>query len=131
MRNLRRWRRGVAGGLAAAGIAAVLAVTSLGAGSAGQPPPEVTPQADAWPAHNYDLANSRATTKSQINSGNVATLKRKWSFKIPGTGVFGIYATTPVVLNGVVYFQDLNSNVYALDEATGALKWKHSFNSPS
>jgi outer membrane protein assembly factor BamB len=128
MHNLRRWRRAVAGGLAAAGIAAVFAVASIAASSGGQPPPEVTPQTDAWPAHNYDLANSRATTKSQINAANVATLKRKWQFKIPGTGPFGIFATTPVVLNRVVYFQDLNSNVYALDEASGKLKWKHAFN---
>jgi outer membrane protein assembly factor BamB len=131
MPNLRRWRRTVAGGLVAAGVAAVFAVTSLGASSAGQPPPEVTPQADAWPAHNYDLSNSRAATHSSINSSNVATLKRAWTFKIPGTGVFGNYATTPLVLNGVVYFQDLNSNVYALDQATGKLKWKHAFNAPT
>ena len=45
--------------------------------------------------------------------------------------MFGNYATTPIVLNGVVYFQDLNSNVYAIDQVTGALKWKHAFNAPS
>src|SRR6185312_920000 len=34
-------------------------------------------------------------------------------------------------LNGTVYLQDLSSNVYALDRATGALKWQHTFNRPS
>ena len=34
-------------------------------------------------------------------------------------------------MNGTVYFQDLNSNVFALDRNTGALKWKHKFNRPS
>ena len=91
----------------------------------------MTPEGDGWPAHNYDLFNSRATTNTQINAANVATLTKKWQFKIPGSGVFGNYATTPIVLNGVVYFQDLNSNVYAVDEQTGLRKWKHAFNAPS
>jgi outer membrane protein assembly factor BamB len=131
MSLVRRWYHAAALGVVVAGVAGVIAVAATGASSAGAPPPEVTPQADAWPAHNYDLANSRATTHTDITAQNVATLKRKWSFKIPGNGVFGNFATTPIVLNGVVYFQDLNSNVYAVDEQTGTLKWKHTFNSPS
>ncbi len=34
-------------------------------------------------------------------------------------------------LDGTVYLQDLNSNVYALDRASGKLKWRHAFNKPS
>ena len=131
MSLVRRWYRVAALGVVAAGVAGVIAVAATGASSAGSPPPEVVPQADSWPAHNYDLANSRATTHTEINASNVATLKKKWSFKIPGSGAFGNFATTPIVLNGVVYFQDLSSNVYAVDEQTGALKWKHTFNSAS
>jgi outer membrane protein assembly factor BamB len=131
MSLVRRWYRVAALGVVAAGVAGVIAVAATGASSAGSPPPEVVPQVDSWPAHNYDLANSRATTHTEINASNVATLKKKWSFKIPGSGVFGNFATTPIVLNGVVYFQDLSSNVYAVDEQTGTLKWKHTFNSPS
>ncbi|MFL5964887.1 MAG: PQQ-binding-like beta-propeller repeat protein [Gaiellaceae bacterium] len=131
MSLVRRWYRVATLGFVAAGVAGVIAVAATGASSAGSPPPEVAPQADTWPAHNYDLANSRATTHTDINATNVATLKRKWSFKIPGSGVFGNFATTPIVLNGVVYFQDLSSNVYAVDEQTGTLKWKHTFNSTS
>jgi alcohol dehydrogenase (cytochrome c) len=114
-----------------AGVAGAITVASLGASSPGSPPPEVAPASDAWPAHNYDLSNSRATTQTNINASNVAKLHPIWRYKIPGTGGFGIFATTPIVLNGVVYFQDLNSNVYALDQATGKLKWEHKFNSPS
>jgi alcohol dehydrogenase (cytochrome c) len=117
--------------LAAIAGAAVASSTGSGRSAAGQPPPEVVPAADSWPAHNYDLSNSRATTHTQISAANVATLKKKWSFTIPGSGAFGNFATTPLVLSGVVYFQDLNSNVYAVDEQTGTLKWKHAFNSPS
>jgi outer membrane protein assembly factor BamB len=45
--------------------------------------------------------------------------------------VFGNFATTPIVYQGVVYFQDLNSNVYAVDEQTGKLMWKHAFKAPT
>ena len=55
----------------------------------------------------------------------------KWTFAFKGASVFGIFASTPIVLNGTVYLQDLNSNVYALDRSTGKLKWKHAFNEPS
>jgi alcohol dehydrogenase (cytochrome c) len=131
MFNLRRRYRVAVAAAAAVGIAGVITVVGLGASSAGSPPPEVTEAADAWPAHNYDLSNSRATTQTEINASTVAKLHPIWRFKIPGTGSFGNFATTPIVVNGVVYLQDLNSNVYALDEATGKLKWKHTFASPS
>src|SRR5207237_8502404 len=58
-------------------------------------------------------------------------LKKTRSFKIPVSGAFGIYASTPIVFGGVVYLQDLNSNVYAVDQQTGKLRWKHAFKSPS
>jgi len=125
-----RTRAAIAAAVLAA-VAGVVAAVAFAGSTSGSPPPEVAPAADAWPAHNYDLSNSRATAHTDINASNVATLKRKWSFKIPGSGPFGNFATTPIVLDGVVYFQDLNSNVYAVDEQTGALKWKHRFGSAS
>ena len=41
------------------------------------------------------------------------------------------YATTPVVVNGVVYTQDLESNVMAIRLATGKVLWTHNYNSPN
>ena len=35
-----------------------------------------------------------------------------------------------MMVNGVVYIQDLDANVYALDLATGKLRWEHQFNTP-
>jgi outer membrane protein assembly factor BamB/plastocyanin len=37
-------------------------------------------------------------------------------------------ATAPIVVGGVVYFEDLKSNVYALDLNSGKLKWQKQFN---
>ncbi len=97
----------------------------------GQPPPEWAENTGSWPAHNYDLANTRATTQTPINSQTVSKLKVKWRFALKGASAFGDFASTPIVLNDTVYLQDLNSNVYALDRSSGKLEWQHTFNKPS
>ena len=45
-------------------------------------------------------------------------------------GFSGVFASTPIVVGGRVYLQDLDSNVYALDLATGRLLWRHRFGDP-
>jgi outer membrane protein assembly factor BamB len=97
----------------------------------GKAPPEWAANTDAWPAHNYDLSNARATTNTDINATNVAKLKPKWKFKLPYIGQFGAYASNPIVLEGVVYIEDPDSNVYALNQKTGAVMWKHLYKSPT
>ncbi|MEN3313210.1 MAG: hypothetical protein V7645_2539 [Actinomycetota bacterium] len=104
---------------------------SSDAAAVGLPPPEWAENAGSWPAHNYDLANTRATTQTPINSQTVSKLKVKWRFALKGASAFGDFASTPIVLNDTVYLQDLNSNVYALDHSTGKLEWQHTFNKPS
>ena len=71
----------------------------------GVAPPEWAANTDGWPAHNYDLSNTRATANTDINATTVANLKPAWRFKLPYVGAFGAYASNPIVLNGVVYIQ--------------------------
>jgi outer membrane protein assembly factor BamB len=97
----------------------------------GAPPPEWADNAGAWPAHNYDLSNTRATTQTRINAQTVSKLKVKWRFAFKGASAFGAFASNPIVLNGTIYLQDLNSNVYALDHATGKVEWARALNKPS
>jgi glucose dehydrogenase/uncharacterized cupredoxin-like copper-binding protein len=94
-------------------------------------PPEWAANTDSWPAHNYDLSNTRATTNTDINATNVAKLKPAWRFKLPYVGQFGAYASNPIVLDGVVYIQDPDSDIYALNQQTGAVVWKHLYKSPT
>jgi alcohol dehydrogenase (cytochrome c) len=48
----------------------------------------------------------------------------RWRFALRARPSFsGIYASTPVADDSKVYVQDLQSNVYALDRATGAVRW--------
>ncbi len=101
------------------------------AASVGNPPPEWAANAGGWPAHNYDLSNARNTSATNINATNVSKLKPLWRFKLPYIGQFGAYASNPIVLNGIVYIEDPDSNVYALNQQTGAVMWKHLYKSPT
>jgi alcohol dehydrogenase (cytochrome c) len=89
----------------------------------------------SWPYPNGDLANTRVAIGSTITAANVHTLRKAWTFRITGKAAkslqhLGSLAATPVVVNGVVYIQDLYSNVYALSLASGSLLWKYYVNKP-
>jgi outer membrane protein assembly factor BamB len=65
----------------------------------------------------------------------VSALKQAWTFHITGPAAAGVSGTgalaaAPIVVNGVVYIQDLDANVYALALATGELKWEYELDTP-
>lgn len=89
----------------------------------------------SWPCSNADLSNTRDAIGSKISSANVSRLAQAWTFKLTGeaaAGVrpFGSLIANPIVQNGIVYFQDLDSNVYALSLATGKLRWEYRCDQP-
>jgi outer membrane protein assembly factor BamB len=89
----------------------------------------------SWPNSNADLANTRDATGSTISSANVSRLAQAWTFKLTGKAAAGVrpygsLTANPIVQNGVVYLQDLDSNVYALALATGKLRWEYRCNQP-
>jgi outer membrane protein assembly factor BamB len=77
-----------------------------------------------------DAANTR-NPKSEIDSSNVGSLAVAWTAPIPGTSNFGSYASTPVIDGGVIYSQDLASNVQALSLDSGEVLWTATFEDPS
>jgi alcohol dehydrogenase (cytochrome c) len=82
-----------------------------------------------WPLPNLDLSSSRALGGSGIDRSNVRDLRIAWRFRFPfAPGTSGAFTATPVVAGGVVYVQDMKSNVYALDLKTGHVLWRHLFN---
>ncbi|MGC2486815.1 MAG: PQQ-binding-like beta-propeller repeat protein [Acidimicrobiales bacterium] len=98
-------------------------------------PTSATSAPAAWAYPNGDLANTRNATTSTIDLANVAHLKKAWSFDLTGkatasVGGYGTLAANPIIQNGVVYMQDLHSNVYALSLSSGHLLWEHTFNKP-
>jgi len=92
-------------------------------------PIEVTTNSGQWPLPNKDYSSTRSASDSLISSANVHNLKVAWSFPIPGSGKFGSAATNPLISDNIVYFQDLGSNIFALDLVTGDLVWEHLFDS--
>jgi alcohol dehydrogenase (cytochrome c) len=123
-------------------VAAVLVTASLVAAACSSTPVTVTNAAapkplasGSWPYSNGDLANTRDAAGSTITSANVSGLKQAWTFHITGPAAAGVSGTgalaaNPIVVNGVVYIQDLDANVYALALATGKLKWEYQLNTP-
>jgi outer membrane protein assembly factor BamB len=107
-------------------VVATLMTTVLGGGVASASPTS----AGSWPYPNGDLSNTRNAVGSTISLANVSALKKAWSFTLSGkatknVGGYGTLAANPIVVNGVVYMQDLHSNVYALSLATGKLIWSY------
>jgi glucose dehydrogenase len=89
----------------------------------------------AWADSNADLANNRDAAGSTISAANVSKLAEAWTFKLRGKAAVGVSAygsltANPIVQRGVVYLQDLDSNVYVLALATGKLRWEYRCNQP-
>ena len=127
----------LAGGMLAAGCSSSASSSARPA----QPAPTTVTFAGAaaaagsWADPNGDLDNTRDAAGSGISSANVASLKEAWTLKLSGTAAAGVngagaFAAAPVVVDGVVYIQDLDANVYAISLATGKLKWEYQVNIP-
>jgi outer membrane protein assembly factor BamB len=131
-RNRRRdsWRVAGVGLLVATG----LLLAACGGGNNGNNSSSSSTTASSktlsasWSLPGADLQNSRAVG-GPINASNVSTLGVAWTVPITAKGAFGGYSATPVVVQGVVYTQDLASNVEAIDLKSGKVLWRHRFNS--
>jgi outer membrane protein assembly factor BamB len=107
-------RRNVSGGRRLLALVVLLgALAAAGCGDSGS-----SQQAASWPAPNGDVTNHRRASGS-IDAESVSRLQVAWRVPLSGG-----YAATPIVLDGVVYAQDLQSDVYAIDLDSGRLLWK-------
>lgn len=96
---------------------------SPGSGSAPAPTPTpvATPTATPsdWPTYLHDPQRSGATSETLLSPANAGQLRRLWAFQ---TG--GVVAASASVVGGTVYFGSWDGYEYAVDAATGAMKWK-------
>ena len=72
--------------------------------------------ASDWPALGPDENSTRFQPKSGINAADVAKLKVKWAFSMPGGG-------QPVVVGDWLFITNRNGKFYALDARTGCVHW--------
>ena len=81
-------------------------------------------EGDGYPG--VDAANSR-NAQGTIDSSNVNELTEAWSKPLTAQSSFGAHASSPVIVNGVVYSQDLESNVEAIALDSGELLWSKTY----
>jgi outer membrane protein assembly factor BamB len=86
-------------------------------------PPEVVDHPNDWTLPNRDYANTRAVFDTPIDSSTVADLEIVWSYELPGGGMFGNAATTPLIVGDVVYAASLTTVVHAVDRESGEGLW--------
>jgi glucose dehydrogenase len=114
------------------GVTAMLAALRGSAPGAQQTP--ARPAGADWPMYNRDLAGTRYSPLTQINTTNVARLTKAWSFRLqpetgniqPGAALASeiFQEVTPIVVNGVMYLPAGN-RVLALEPETGKEIWRY------
>ena len=91
-----------------------------------QPPvPGDDPTIVNWLHYGNDLANTRYQNVDQINPSNVANLKVAWVFHTKVLDEKAELETSPIAVNGKLYVTDGHDDVFALNAATGELKWSY------
>ncbi len=86
--------------------------------------------AKEWRSYGHDPGGMRYSPLKQIHRGNVARLQRAWTYhtgelqtaKTSG-GRMTAFESTPLVVEGVLYFSTPSSRVIALDAETGSELW--------
>lgn len=106
------------------GLAMVAAFTGCGSSSSGS---DLNFTGSGYP--NSDISNTRQVG-GPINSTSVTGLEQAWTLPITATSSFGSYASSPIISKGVMYSQDLASNVQAIDVESGEVLWSTPFEQP-
>jgi outer membrane protein assembly factor BamB len=79
-----------------------------------------------WPSYLYSPQHTSVSPATAVTAANAGSLARVWRWKpsdpagTPGDDLI----SSPTVVNGVVYIGADNGVFYALNEATGTVKWK-------
>jgi glucose dehydrogenase len=79
------------------------------------------PDPHNWAGWGNGLAYDRFAPSGQINTGNVGQLKPVWKYVLDQKGGWEI---TPIVVDGMMYLQDMQGTAIALDPETGRELWR-------
>ena len=84
-----------------------------------------------WPTYGGDPGGQRFTSATEIDRTDIGQLRPVWTFhtgalRSPGNaGRAGSFETTPILFRGALYLTSPFDGVYAVDPATGALRWSY------
>src|SRR3970040_2268587 len=88
-----------------------------------------------WELPGFDSRNTNFNPQTQINSENVADVELKWIYQVPAKPAGTKNAvppegiqTTPLVINGVVYFATGYNRLIALEGSSGRELWSFQAN---
>ena len=101
-------------------VSVVLAGAVAGADGSWQ-----SPSGKNFTSVGANLANQRYSSLTGINKKNISKLGGAWFIHLEGGKVPATMQATPVVVDGVLYIASGAGNIFAIDAATGAVKWKH------
>jgi quinoprotein glucose dehydrogenase len=83
-----------------------------------------------WPAYAHDALGSRRSALTDVTRTNVQNLRVAWTFSTGEAALpvshndrFSL-ETTPIMVDGVLYATSPLGRVFALDPATGKLRWE-------
>ncbi len=79
---------------------------------------------------NVNTSNTRYVG-GPIDSANVSKLETAWSLPLSTKSEYGSYSSAPIIAGGVVFSQDLDSNVQAINLKTGKVIWTKTYESPN
>lgn len=79
---------------------------------------------------DVDQQNTR-DARSALKAANVAKLEQAWSRPIEGTGEGEGFVASPIVTDNIVFVQDLDSNVAALNLKDGKPYWEKRYDVPA
>jgi quinoprotein glucose dehydrogenase len=91
---------------------------------------DTPPKQAEWLYYGGDPGNTRFSTLSDINAGNVARLQIAWQWKhwetpLPNYGTTpGFFEATPLMIDGVLYVTTPYNSIAALDAETGKELWR-------
>ncbi|TMK57721.1 MAG: hypothetical protein E6G51_05755 [Actinobacteria bacterium] len=115
---------GMKSGKAWAALLLLVALTALvGCGSSSESSDsggEMKLTGDAWPG--IDQASTREAD-GEISRQNASELEQAWTLPSQAQSSYGAYSASPVISNGVIYMQDLESAVQAISLDSGEVQW--------
>jgi alcohol dehydrogenase (cytochrome c) len=82
---------------------------------------------DDWLTYGGNYAAQRFSELKQINTTNVSQLKLRWVYQLRKTGIF---ESSPIVVDGMMYVTEPPTTVTALDVRTGRPVWRWSADLP-
>jgi quinohemoprotein ethanol dehydrogenase len=80
-----------------------------------------------WITNGGSLSNQRYSPLDEISTDNVSKLKGVWLTHLKGSGTAAKYSAEaqPLVYNGVIYVPTGEDDVFAVDVATGKIRWRY------